>query len=166
MNNFPISKVVMWLLLSILSAGGMAYYVAEIRSRNQPAHFTDFYAPCWGAHELLRHGRNPYSPAVAHEIQTVIDGVPVRAPSTDDPSNIAGGFAYPPHTALLLWPTVCLSFSNAQKVFLAVSALATLLSLALWLRTLRLHASPLPQLTIALFALGSFPLYKLYTCTI
>ena len=157
MNNLPISKAVLWLLLSIFSAGSMAYYVAEIWSANQPPHFTDFYAPWWGAHELLLHGRNPYSPAVAHEIQTVIYGAPVSATSTDDSSSIAGGFAYPPYAALLLWPTVYLSFSVAQRVFLGVSAVATLLSLALWLRAFRFRPSPLPWLTILLFALGSFP---------
>ena len=157
MNNYDTSKAILWLLLSIFSAGSMAFYVAEIWSANQPPHFSDFYAPWWAAHELLLHGRNPYSPAVAHEIQAVIYGSPASASPTDDPSNIAGGFAYPPYAALLLWPTVYLSFSDAQKVFLGVSALATLLSLVLWLRALRFHPSPLRGLTIALFALGSFP---------
>jgi hypothetical protein len=157
MNNFPTSKAVLWLVLSILSAGSMAWYVDALWSANQPPHFTDFYAPWWGAHELLLHGRNPYSPAVAHEIRTVIYGAPVSATSTDDPATIGGGFAYPPYAALLLWPTVYLSFPGAQKAFLAVSVLATLLSLALWLRVFRFRPSPLPWLTITLFALGSFP---------
>jgi glycosyl transferase family 87 len=153
----PQSKAVLWLLLSILSCGSMAYYVAEIWSANQPPHFTDFYAPWWGAHELLLHGRNPYSPEVAHEIQTVIYGAPAIANSADDPSSIAGGFAYPPYAALLLWPTVYLSFSSAQIVFLGVSALGTLLSLWMWLRVFRLRLAPRSWLTIALFVLGSFP---------
>ena len=114
MKNSLISKTALWLLLSTLSAGSMAFYVAEIWSVNQPSDFTDFYAPWWGALELLLHHRNPYSPAVAHEIQTVIYGAP-SSTSIDDPSNIEGGFAYPPYTALLLWPTVYLSFSEAEK---------------------------------------------------
>jgi hypothetical protein len=157
MNNSPIAKATMWLLLSVLSAGSMAWYVVAIWSANQPPQFSDFYAPWWAAHELLLHHRNPYSPAVAHEIQTVIYGVPASATLTNDPSNIAGGFAYPPYTALLLWPTVYLSFPVAQKISLAASALATLLSLAFWLRALRFRPPLLQWLTLALFALGSFP---------
>jgi hypothetical protein len=160
MNKLRKLKAVLWLLLGVLSAGSMGYYVVAIWSANQPAHFNDLYAPWWGAHELLLHGRNPYSPDVAHEIQTVIYGAPADA--ADDSANIAGGFAYPPYAALLLWPTVYLSFSSAQKVFLVVSAAGTLLSLALWLRVLRFRSSPLLWLTIALFALGSFPVLQAF----
>ena len=157
MNHASTSKAVLWLLLSALSAGSMAFYVATIWSANQPPHFNDFYAPWWAAHELLLHGRNPYSPAVAHEIQTVIYGAPASTTSADDPANIAGGFAYPPYAALLLWPTVYLPFSDARNVFLAVSVLVTLLSLTLWLRVLRFPFLPLQWVAVALFTLGSFP---------
>ena len=157
MNNLRNSKSILWLALSIFSAGTMAWYVTEIWSSNQPAQFSDLYAPWWAAHELLLHRRNPYSPEIAHEIQTVIYGAPSTPDSPDDPAGIGGGFAYPPYAVLLLWPTVYLSFSQAQKIFLGVSLLATLLSLALWLRILRFRPSPLLWLTIALFTLGSFP---------
>lgn len=151
-----ISKPVLWLLLSMLSAISMSFYVTEIWSANQSPGFSDLYAPWWGAHELLLHHRNPYSPAVAHEIQTVIYGAPV-VPSPDDPSGIAGGFAYPPHAAILLWPIVYTSFPTAQKIFLFLSVLATLLSLTLWLHALRLRLSFLHWIIAALFLLGSFP---------
>jgi len=121
----------------------MAYYVAEIWSARQPPHFNDFYASWWGAHELLVHRRNPYSPAVAHEIQTAIYGAPVASDSALDPTGIAGGFAYPPYAALLLWPLIYLSFPVAQAVFLSVSILAMLLSFAGWVRLLRFHWSPM-----------------------
>jgi len=157
MRNSPlISAHVVWLLLGILSAASMEYYVAEIWSSGQPSHFSDFYAPWWGAHELLLHGRNPYSPEVAHEIQRVIYGAPVNS-TADDPLGIGGGFAYPPHAALLLWPTIHMSFPAAQRVFIPVSILATLLSVALWLRVLRFPSSTLTWLTVALFTLGGFP---------
>lgn len=155
MNNFP-TKSVLWLLLSVVSAGSMAYYVIEIWAANQPLHFSDLYAPWWAAHELLLHRRDPYSPAVAHEIQSVIYGAPATA-SPEDPYGIGGGFAYPPYTVLLLWPAVYLSFSAARKVFLIVAVVATLLSLALWLKMLRCRPSALQWLTLALFLLGSFP---------
>ncbi len=157
MNHLPTSKAVLWLVLGVLSAGSMAFYVSQIWSANQPPHFNDFYAPWWAAHELLLHGRDPYSPAVAHEIQTVIYGAPANATAADGPANIAGGFAYPPYAALLLGPTVYLPFSTAHSVFLALSVLVTMLSLSLWLRSLRFSFSIMPWLTIALFVLGSFP---------
>jgi hypothetical protein len=157
MNLPPTSKAVLWLVLGILSAGSMAFYVSQIWSANQPPQFNDFYAPWWAAHELLLHGRNPYSPALAHEIQTVIYGAPAIAISPNDPASIAGGFAYPPYAAILLGPTVYLPFSTAHSVFLAVSVLVTILSLSLWLRSLRFRFSIVPWLTVALFMLGSFP---------
>ena len=157
MKSSPfLSRPVLWLVLSILSAVSMSFYVTEIWSANQPPGFSDLYAPWWGAHELLLHHRNPYSPAVAHEIQTVIYGAPV-APSPDDPSGIAGGFAYPPYAALLLWSTVYASFATAQKVFLFLSVLLTLSSLAMWVRAFRMRLSPLHWVMVALFVLGSFP---------
>ncbi len=156
MNQATTSKAVLWLLLGALSAGSMAFYVIRIWSANQQPQFNDFYAPWWGAHELLLNGRNPYSPAVAHEIQSVIYGAPATALSTD-PADIAGGFAYPPYAALLLWPTIYMPFANAQKLFLTVSVLTVLLSLTLWLRAFRFRFSIMIWLTIALFVLGSFP---------
>lgn len=158
-NSALTSKSVLWLVLAIVSAGSMLYYVIQIWSYGQPPQFNDLYAPWWGAHELLLHRRNPYSPAVAHEIQTVIYGALVN-PSADDPSGTAGGFAYPPYAALLLWPTVHMSFPAVQRVFFCVSVLVTLLSLVLWLRSLNFRPPPLPWLTIALFVLGSFPVMQ------
>ena len=158
-NSALISKSVLWLVLGFVSAGSMLYYVTEIWSYGQPPHFNDLYARWWGAHELFLHGRDPYSPAVSHEIQAVIYGASV-SPTAEDPLGIAGGFAYPPYTALLVWPTVYLSFPAAQKVFLGVSLLGTMISLALWLRLLRFRLPPLRWLTIALFVLGSFPVLQ------
>ena len=157
MKHSPLlAKPVWWLLLSLVSAGSMAYYVGHIWSANQPPHFSDLYATWWGAHELLLHDRNPYSPELAHEIQTVIYGAPAASDS-QDPSGIGGGFAYPLYTAFLLWPTVYMSFSAAQKVFLSVSILGTLLSILLWFRLVRFRRPPLILLAATVFTLGSFP---------
>jgi len=160
MKNSPLpAKPIGWLLLSIVSGVSMAYYVGQIWSANQPPHFNDLYAPWWGAHELLLHGRNPYSPQVAHEIQTVIYGAPA-ASDTQDPSGIGGGFAYPPYIAILLWPTVYLSFSAAQKAFLSVSILSTLLSIMVWFRLTQFRRPRLILLTATIFTLCSFPVLQ------
>ena len=145
-----------WLFLSILSAGGMAFYVTAIWGANQAPGFSDLYAGWWGAHELLLHDRNPYSTAVAHEIQTVIYEAPL-APDTQDPSGIGGGFAYPLYAAIFLWPLVNLSFSAAQTVFISVSILGTLISLAIWLRLIHFAWSPILWLTLGTLTMGSFP---------
>ncbi len=148
-----------WLLLGLVAAASMGYYVEEIWGANQREQFSDLYAPWWAAHELLLHGRNPYSPAVAHEIQSVIYGSAVSA-SADDPSGIGGGFAYPPYATLLLWPLVYTSFLSAQKIFVFLSVLVTLLSLALWVRVLRWRPSAVSWVTLALFVIGSFPVLQ------
>jgi hypothetical protein len=157
MKNAPfISRPALWLLLSIVSAVSMAHYVTTIWSANQPPAFSDLYAPWWASHELLLHRRNPYSPAIAHEIQTVIYGAPV-ASSPDDPNGIAGGFAYPPYAALVFWPVIHTSFSAAQKIFVGTSLVLTLLSLALWLSAFRFRLPLVQWLAVALFVFGSFP---------
>jgi hypothetical protein len=152
-----IAKSLSWLILSVICAGCMQFYVAKIWSAGQPPHFSDLYAPWWSAHELFWHGRDPYTPAVAHEIQTVIYGAPVSAAYSGDPSELAGGFAYPLYAAFLLWPTVYLRFSTVQNVFYFVSILVTLGSLVMWLRGFHFRVPRIELLTLAFFTLGSFP---------
>ncbi len=155
-GSLPASKLSLWLLVSVCCAASMAWYVTTIWSLNQPPGFSDLYARWWGAHELLLHGRNPYSPAVSHEIQNVIYGQPLPA-TPNDPLAIGGGFAYPLHAAFLLWPTVYLSFPAAKLVVLGASLLATLLSLECWLRSMQTKLTLARWLTLAFFVLGSFP---------
>jgi hypothetical protein len=146
-----------WLGLSIIAALCMVFYVTKIWSAGQPAHFSDLYARWWGAHELLLHGRNPYTPAVSREIQTVIYGAPEPTAYRGDPSELAGGFAYPLYTVFLLWPTIYFPFSTVQILFLCASVLVTLGSIPLWLRAFDFRVSPAQLLTITLLTLGSFP---------
>jgi hypothetical protein len=150
-------KPVLWLMLSILCACGMQFYVAKIWGTGQSRHFSDLYAGWWGAHEFILHGRDPYTPAVAREIQTVIYGSPVTAAYSGSPSELAGGFAYPLYTAFLMWPAIYVPFAAVQTGFFFVSILATLGSLALWLRGFRFRIPPVQWLTLAFFTLGSFP---------
>lgn len=150
-------KAVVWLFVSILCFSCMEFYVAKIWSADQPPGFSDLFAPWWGAHELFLHGRNPYTPAVAREIQTEIYGSPASATYHGDPSELAGGFAYPLHAALLLWPTIFLPFPTVQTIFLLVSILVTLASLWLWLRGFHFNLPWVQLFTLAFFTLGSFP---------
>jgi hypothetical protein len=135
----------------------MQFYVARIWSAGQPQHFSDLYAPWWGAHVLFVEGRNPYALAVANEIQIIIYGAPIESGHRGDSSSIAGGFAYPLYAALLLWPTVHMSFSAVQMTFFFVSLFAVLASLMMWLRALQFRGRLTELLMLALFTVGSFP---------
>ncbi len=158
MNGAPSNrKAALWLMVAIVSASCMGFYVVEIWGAGQPQHFSDLYAPWWGAHEFLLHGRNPYSAAVAHEIQSEIYGTQAVPAYRDDPSEFAGGFAYPLYTSFFLWPTVYLSFPAAKTVFLCGSILAVAGSALLWMRAFRFRPPPVQVLAILVFTLGSFP---------
>ncbi len=148
------------LLMAAMACGlCMEFYVANIWGAGQPSSFSDLFAPWWGAHELLLHGRNPYQPAVAHEIQSVIYGAPL--PSTLSANDqLSGGFAYPIYAVFLMWPTVRLPFSLVQSLYAWVSISVTLGSVLLWLRAFHFRAPLVQWLTIALFAIGSFPVLQ------
>lgn len=147
----------LWLILSVFSALSMWYYVANVWSVGQPAQFSDLYAQWWGAHELLLHHRDPYSAAVAREIQIVIYGAPVVASHPGDAAERAGGFAYPIFVAFLMWPTVHVAFPVVQELFRYLFVAVTLMSLLLWLYLVRWRPRATELGTLAFFTLGSFP---------
>jgi hypothetical protein len=150
----------LWLILSLICWFSMLSYVARIWSAGQPSQFSDLYAPWWGAHELLLHNRNPYTPAVAHEIQNVIYGAPETAKFHGDPSGIAGGFAYPLYVAFLLGATIHMSFAAAQRLFIGLSIVAVAASVILWIHLLRFRRSPTDLLTILIFTFATLPVLE------
>jgi glycosyl transferase family 87 len=150
----------LWLILSLLSACSMWYYVTNVWSVGQPARFSDLYAQWWGAHELLLHRRDPYSPAIAHEIQTVIYGGPIGTSHPGDAAERAGGFAYPIYVVFLMWPTVHLAFPVVQGLFLCLFVALTAVSLLLWLYALRWRLPAAKLGILAVFTFGSFPVLQ------
>jgi Glycosyltransferase family 87 len=156
----PGFRYALWLILSILSAFSMWYYVTKVWGAGQSAQFSDLYAQWWAAHELLLHRRDPYSPAVAHEIQAVIYGSPISASRPGDVAEMAGGFAYPIYVVFLIWPTVHLTFPVVKGLFLCLFAVLTLISLLLWLYALRWRLPATELVVIAVFTLGSFPVLQ------
>jgi hypothetical protein len=151
------SRWTLWFILSLLSASSMYYYVANVWSVGQSDQFSDLYARWWGAHELLLHHRDPYSPAVTREIQIFIYGVPVATVHPGDQAELAGGFAYPIYVVFLLWPTVYLGFAVVQQLFFYLFAVLALISLLLWLYALRWRIPAAQFGILAIFTLGSFP---------
>jgi hypothetical protein len=150
----------LWLGLSVISAFSMWHYVVYVWSANQPAHFSDLYAQWWTAHELFLHGRQPYTLAIAREIQTMIYGAPVSGAGPGDPSEMSGGFAYPLYVVFLMWPTLHLPFGTVQNIFACLFLALTLLSVFLWLKALDWRPSPAGIATLAFFAIGSFPVMQ------
>jgi hypothetical protein len=135
----------------------MWYYVTSIWAAGQLPQFSDLYARWWGTHEVLLHGRNPYSPEVAHEIQTVIYGAPIPSAYPGDPAEISGGFAYPLYVVFLLAPTAWIPFSVVQEIFFWLCPILILASSWFWLYALGWRLRILELLTINLFTLGSYP---------
>jgi hypothetical protein len=150
----------LWLILSALSAFSMWYYVANVWSVGQPAQFSDLYAQWWGAHELLLHHRDPYSPAVAREIQIFIYGAPVVSSHPGDLAELSGGFAYPIYVFFLMWPTLHLGFPAVQVLFRCLFIALTLASLWLWIYALRWRLPAAELGIVAIFAFGSFPVLQ------
>jgi hypothetical protein len=150
----------LWLGLSMLSAFSMLYYVANVWSVGQPAQFSDLYARWWGAHELLLHRRDPYSPAVTREIQIVIYGDQVATSHPGDAEELAGGFAYPIYVVFFIWPTVHLAFPIVQGLFLLLFVTLTAVSLLLWLYALRWRLPAAELCILAVFTFGSFPVLQ------
>ena len=148
---------VLWILVALVSALSMWFYVGRIWSVGQPEHFSDLYARWWGAHELLLHHRDPYGVEVSREIQKVIYGAPLSSSGVDDPQALGGGFAYPVYVAFLLWPTLWIPYVVVQRCFDVLLPLCTFLSLLLWLRALNWRPHVSQFVTVSLFVLGSFP---------
>lgn len=132
-------------------------YVAHIWSAGQSPHFSDLYAQWWAAHEIFLHGRNPYTPAVAHEIQSVIYGAPIASSPASGSDDMAGGFAYPLYVVFLMLPTLWLPFTAVQLLFAGLFLALTFASLVLWLYALRRRLPRTELILLAVFTIGSFP---------
>ncbi|MBV8477185.1 MAG: DUF2029 domain-containing protein [Acidobacteria bacterium] len=133
------------------------YEVADAARNGRPrGNLSDLYPRWWGAHELLLHGRDPYSAEVTREIQTGYYGRPLDSARRTDPKD-QQGFAYPIFVVLLLAPTVKLSFATVALLFRWLLVLLIVGSVALWLAALGWLISTEAVLVASLLVLGSFP---------
>ncbi len=156
------------LAIALLFAGGMWLYVQGVllpyeRERyaaiGQPADIGDLYPRWHGTRELLLHGRDPYSPEISHEIQTVYYGRPLDT-SGADRGRDEQRFAYPLYVVFFLAPTIWLPFPVTQIVLRWTLALATAGSVLLWFRALRWRLPVATVLTIVVLTLSSPPLVQ------
>src|SRR5712671_4571844 len=160
-------KTRIWLLLSVLAAGVTWLYVAKVLTPwNQhrgevtdgvKTQMGDLYAPWVGARELLLHRRNPYSPEVSHEIQTVFYGRALNQNYAEPAAPVVNEqrFAYPVYTVFILAPTVNADFAHVRPVVRFAFGLLTAISVLLCLDILHWRLPWKAAAALILFTLSS-----------
>jgi hypothetical protein len=159
-------KPYLWLLVSLLMAGSMWYYVDHILIPHQilwsqttgspRGNLSDLYPRWIGARELLLHGRDPYSAEITYEAQTGYYGRVLDASRQYDPRD-QQGFVYPVYVVLLLAPFVHLPFPIVQMGFRWVLIAVTILSIPLWQRAVGVRFAAWATIVFVILTLGSFP---------
>lgn len=97
---------------------------------------SDLYPRWLGSRELLLHHRNPYSQEMTEEIERGFYGRPIDPAMRREVDPEA--FAYPVYVTFLLAPLLPLRFEVARSVLSAILFCATVASLPLWIRGLKL----------------------------
>lgn len=163
------SLLLIGLALAIAASASTWFYIdwilrptqlAEATAHNRPrGNLSDLYPRWLGARELLRHGRNPYSPEITREIQQGYYGRPIDPARSEDPKD-QQAFAYPVYVVFLIAPTIDLPFNTVQKYFrwlLLGLAVATVLS---WLYVLRWRPPSGIVLIFIVLMLGWLPMVQ------
>jgi Glycosyltransferase family 87 len=136
------------------------YQKADAAAHGRPrGNLSDLYPRWWGAHELLLHGRDPYSEAVTREIQTGYYGRPLNPARPQDPKD-EEAFAYPVYVAFLLAPTLHWPFPEVQKGFVVFLWLLTAAGVPLWLQVLRWRPPWTVIASLIILTLGSLPVVQ------
>ncbi len=156
----------MWLVLALLAATSMWFYVDRILVTRQVAdaaahdrprgNLSDLYPRWLGARELLLRHRNPYSNEVALEIQKGYYGRALDLSRPGDPKD-RQGFAYPVYVVFLLAPLIGFSFHSVQLFFYWLLIALTAATVPLWLRALGWRPPPVVIAIAIALTLGSVP---------
>ena len=159
-------QLAVWLVLALLAATSMWFYVDRILVGHQVAdaaahdrprgNLSDLYPRWLGARELLLHQRNPYSDEVALEIQKGYYGRALDPARPEDPKD-RQGFAYPVYVVFLLAPVVGLSFHSVQLFFYWLLIALTAATVPLWSRALSWRPPPVAVAVAIALTLGSVP---------
>jgi hypothetical protein len=155
--------------LAVIASASTWFYVNQILRAQQIAdaaihetprgNLSDLYPRWLGARELLRHGRNPYSPEITREIQSGYYGRPLDAGRPDDPKD-QQGFAYPAYVVFLLAPTVDMPFDAVQMGFRWMLVVLAGVSILFWLRVLHWRASVGTVVILIVLMLGWWPMVQ------
>jgi Glycosyltransferase family 87 len=149
-NGEGLRRRVLGLLAAVVMAASVWFYFQRVLIPYQKAdaathgsprgNLSDLYPRWWGAHELLLHGRDPYSDAVTREIQTGYYGRPLNPARPSDPKD-QERFAYPLYVVFLLAPTINIPFPVVRAGFGWGLAGLTVISVWLWMSTLQWRSS-------------------------
>jgi hypothetical protein len=144
----------MWFYVDRILVG---YQVADAAAHERPrGNLSDLYPRWLGAHELLRHHRNPYGDDITIEIQKGYYGRALDPTRPDDPKD-QQGFAYPVYVVFLFAPLIDVPFHEVQVFFHWLLLSLTAASVWLWLRALRWRLPPLAIAIGIVLTLGCFP---------
>lgn len=148
----------------VLLAGSLLFYLDVVgREEEAAAHgeavfeptLGDLYSPWRGTQELLLYGRDPYSEAVTHDIQSVYYGHVLEG-APGEPKD-QQRFAYPVYVALLLAPFSHLPFALVRTTFWCLLLAATVFSVPLWLKFAGPAAKWDVMLLVAAMTISSVP---------
>ena len=156
-----------FLLLWVVCAAGMVYYhlglfmprAMEVRAAQGfgkgYSFGADFY-PIWlTSRQGLLHHHDPYSASMTRQIQMGLFGRSLDTRNPAAPPDYRA-FAYPAFVDFLFWPLGLLPFSVVRIGLAMILALATALSIVLWLRAFRVRASPVIFASLTLLTLSSY----------
>ncbi len=168
----PIAKrlpFVVGLALAVIASASTWFYMNHILRAQQIAdaavhgtprgNLSDLYPRWLGARELLRHGRNPYSPEITREIQQGYYGRPLDPLRPEDPTD-QQGFAYPVYVVFLLAPTVELPFDMVGIGFRWLLVGLAVASVLLWLSVLGWKPSFGTTVIFIVLLLGWLPMVQ------
>jgi Glycosyltransferase family 87 len=167
-ENPNLSRPRLAVALALLLCAGMTYYhlgifLPQARERaaakglNGGYSFGNDFYPIWLTSREARQGHaNPYTPEMTRAIQTGLFGRPLDRGNPPDPPHDYRAFAYPAYVDLMFWPLSLLPFPVVRILLAIMLGGLTALSIPLWLRALRLQASPAPVFILMLFTLSSY----------
>jgi hypothetical protein len=165
-------RAFLWLLLSLLVSGTTWLYVhrvlipwehhVNVEIGTMKAELGDLYSPWLGTRDLLLYGRNPYSPAVSHEIQMAFYGrIVTQAPEVSAQDAVdEQRFAYPVYVVFLMAPTANVTFIEVQTWAPVVLALFTAIGVLLWLDIVRWFPSWPAAAAVFLLVLSTPPIVQ------
>ena len=153
------------LLLALLAAGSMLFYVQKIlipyQVADAAAHhrprgtLSDLYPRWVGVRDLLLKHEDPYSDEVTREIQLGYYGRVLDPTRPDDPKD-EQRFAYPVYVVFLLAPTVKMPFGTVRIGFTWLLLILTAVSVPLWLTFLRWKVRRVAVVTLIIFAISTY----------
>ena len=154
------------LLLALLFAGSMWFYVQEVLIPRQKAdaaahgrprgNLSDLYPRWLGARELLLHHRDPYSAETTREIQQGFYGRQLDPAKPAEPSDQAA-FAYPVYVVFLLAPTVRAEFPQVVAIARWLFLFGIAVSVPLWRGAVGFRVKAEWVVCAMVLALSSYP---------